>query len=812
VLERRLAHLSEDCRALLVVAAVIGREFNLEILRRVVGANLSRALTEDQVLELLTEAAAARLLTPVPHAIGRYSFSHALIRETLYEALPLSQCAQVHEHIGETLENLYGIHPDPHLTELAHRFFLAAQGGGNRDKAIDYARRAGERAMTLLAYEEAAGHYARALQVLGMQNTEEEQRCELLLALGEAWRKAADLLHAREAFQRAAESARALKGQLGEHQVAPLLARAALGMATGFAGVTVTAGTVDSFVVGLLEEALHSFAEEDSELKARVLGRLAVELYWSGATERRTDLCRQAVAMARRVGDAAALAYTLNAKRIALWGPEKIEERLRDAAEVVQLAEQIGDREMALRGQSGHITDLIELGDFQAADHALAGYARQAEDLRQPFYLWLLTAWKAMRAGLEGRFTEAEGLARQALAIGQKAHDSDAVQYFTAQIIAFRGGRGLRETETPAKGFVEQYLSLPAWRCGLALIYADTNRKTDARREFEYFAMHDFANLPRDREWLGALASLAQVCAFLGDAQRAALLYERLLPHAKRYIVVGPAIVCLGSAARFLGLLAMTMGRWDDAQAHFEDALQGNTRIGAHPLVAWTQVMYARMLVTRAQAGASPTSTEQDVKYARHLLAQALTIVRELGMDDLEQRVCILKSQVSGFKFQVQEEAGPRKLEASPLSSQASSLKPQILRTPPSELRTHLFPLSTLTSFVTRVTTGLLLFRESCAVSKMPMGCIIWRTSCAIRIENVMCSRWWLRRRRTGIRANSLRMTHGRQDPAIRVRSSTLRLGRLTNGDWKIYVRNWKKHKNSTTHTAPTVCAKKSKL
>jgi tetratricopeptide (TPR) repeat protein len=579
-----------------------------------------------------------------------------LIRETLYETLPLSRCVQVHEHIGATLEDLYGIYPDPHLAELAHHFFLAAPGGNNRDKAIDYARRAGERAMTLLAYEEAAGHYERALQVLEGQSTEEEQRCELLLASGEAWRKAGDLPQAREAFQRAADSARALKGRLGEQQVAPLLARAALGMTTGFAGVTVRAGTVDSFVVGLLEEALHSFAEEDSELKARVLGRLAMELYWSDATERRTELCRQAVAMARRSGDAATLAYTLNARRLALWGPEKIAERLGDAAEVVQLAEQIGDRELALRGQSAYITDLIELGDFQAADRALASYAQQAEDLRQPFYLWLLTAWKAMRAGLEGRFSEAEELARRALAIAQKAHDSDAVQYFTAQIIAFRGGRGLRETEAPAKDFVEQYVSIPAWRCGLALIYADTNRKPDAQREFEYFAAPDFTNLPRDRDWLGALASLSQVCAFLGDAPRAAMLYQLLLPYAEHYIVVGPAIVCVGSVARFLGLLAMTMGRWDDAQAHFEAALQDNTRIGAHPLVAWTQLMYARMLLARAQAGASPASIEQDVKEAQRALAQALTITQELGMDDLARRVRMLQSRVPGFKFQVQSQ------------------------------------------------------------------------------------------------------------------------------------------------------------
>jgi hypothetical protein len=273
--------------------------------------------------------------------------------------------------------------------------------------------------------------------------------------------------------------------------------------------------------------------------------------------------------MARRVGDAAALAYALNARHVVLWGPENVAHRLHDAAEVIQLAKAIDDQEMALRGHIWRITDLVELGDLQAADEESAVYAQRAEHLKQPFYLWFLTVWKAIRAGMEGRFDEAERLAHQALTIGQRAHDLDAAQCFTAQILAFRGGRGLKDIEASTRELVEQYRTIPAWRSALALIYADAGLKTEARQEFEYFAAHDFANLRRDREWLGAIANLSQVCAFLRDAQRAATLYQLLLPYADRYIVVGPALVCLGSADRFLGLLATTMKRWEEAQEHF---------------------------------------------------------------------------------------------------------------------------------------------------------------------------------------------------------------------------------------------------
>jgi predicted ATPase len=159
------------------------------------------------MLEVLDEALAARLIVAVPQSIGRYSFSHALVRETLYEALCTTQRVRLHRRIGEALEHLFGVNLEPHLAELAYHFFQAVPGG-EVDKAITYAVQAGERATALLAYEEAVGHYERALQVLELKGPDEVQRCELLLALGDVQRKASNITAARATFQRAAELAR----------------------------------------------------------------------------------------------------------------------------------------------------------------------------------------------------------------------------------------------------------------------------------------------------------------------------------------------------------------------------------------------------------------------------------------------------------------------------------------------------------------------------------------------------------------------------------------------------------------------------
>src|SRR5947208_1920321 len=162
VVGRRLDHLSEECNRVLTIGSVIGREFGLRLLEKV------SELKGDRLLEALEEAMGARVIAELPRSIDQYWFSHALIRETLYEELSTTRRVRLHRQIGEALEELYGNNPEPHLGELAHHFCEGAPGGGV-DKAVDYARRAGDRAQSLLAYEEAAAHYERGLQALEVQ-------------------------------------------------------------------------------------------------------------------------------------------------------------------------------------------------------------------------------------------------------------------------------------------------------------------------------------------------------------------------------------------------------------------------------------------------------------------------------------------------------------------------------------------------------------------------------------------------------------------------------------------------------------------
>ena len=180
VIGRRLSTLSTDCNALLTTAAVMGREFDFPVPAHVA------ELSEDAVLECIEQAEDARIIEEMPESIGRYRFSHALIRETLYEELRTTRRLRVHRRIATVIEERNADRLEPYLAELAYHFCEAATGG-DVDKAIGYAVQAAERATELLAHEEAANHYERALLALEAAETMDEvRRCELLVALGQA--------------------------------------------------------------------------------------------------------------------------------------------------------------------------------------------------------------------------------------------------------------------------------------------------------------------------------------------------------------------------------------------------------------------------------------------------------------------------------------------------------------------------------------------------------------------------------------------------------------------------------------------------
>jgi DNA-binding CsgD family transcriptional regulator len=620
VIAGRLARLSGEANRLLAYSSVLGRDVSLKKVASVTDRD------DIDVLDLLEEAVASHVLREAPEG---YAFAHPLIRETLYRGLTGTRRRLLHRRTAEALEALYGADVEPHqLVELAHHFFQAAAKGEDVDKAIAYATRAAERALELVAWEEAARLYQMALQALALEREPNlEERCELLLALGEAQNAAGDASRGRETFEAAAGLARQLRSP-------QILARAALGRG-GLAWTSFVAS--DEYEVGLLEEALAMVDPVNSRLYAILSSRLAIELCWS-SVERSAPLTEQALHAARRQEDPAILSYALIARHLGAWTPDNVDERLDVATEAIRLAERAGNfRELAFRdcgfeARYWRTMDLIELGDLKAARVAMGELEARARELPIATSLWFTKCAEAGMSIFQGRFDEGETLAREAFAIGQRATiQQAAVMVFTVQMLALpKNQEAFANVQTAAGGTVwsDSPTSL-AWRSAGALRYASDGQYVEARREFERLAAHDFADIPRDYLWLVSIGNLSEVCAYLGDTRRASKLYEVLLPHAHKNVVIA-CFLFTGSVARRLGLLATSMHRWEEAQRHFEDSLERNRRTGARPDVVWTQHDYAKMLLARRGPG--------DRKKAYALLKEALEAAQEMGMKSLEER------------------------------------------------------------------------------------------------------------------------------------------------------------------------------
>jgi eukaryotic-like serine/threonine-protein kinase len=605
VVGRRLDRLSDTTNHALRVAAVIGREFEEQVVLRVAD------LSPEQLMQAAREAIAERLVTDLGD--GRYSFAHALVRDTLYEELTPAKRSALHERAGLAIEQICGENVDERLGELAHHFLEAAPRG-DLAKAIDFAQRAGAQDMEQLAYEDAVDVYGRALEVLElMEEPDEALRCRLLLNLGGAEVKSARVADARAAFEQAAESARRLDDTDG-------LVGAAIGIA-----LISDAGRLDEQLLALLDEALERIGPERSARRAALLSAKSAELYWVDNDVRASEeLVDEAIEIAREIDSSSSLAAALTRKIFIPAGPDAPRDRLAIADELVELGEGSGDREAVVRGHAYRLWSFLELGDIPAVDRELELYARLADELRMPEHTWHTFALRGMRALLDGDMDEAERLALEARRAGDRAEQPLAQQYYGIQMIQIRSMQGRAGELLPAvRDLAERFPGIPAWRGGLVTLAARSGDVELARRGLDRFAADDFGALPKDVNWCAAMSLLGEAIALIGAEEYADSVYEQLLPYEGLVVVVARAAACNGPVDRVLGLLAQAMGRLDDAERHLGNAVEIATRMNDRPGMAVCGLALAEMLLQRDR--------DDDRELALELLSTVLGTAREMG-------------------------------------------------------------------------------------------------------------------------------------------------------------------------------------
>jgi DNA-binding CsgD family transcriptional regulator/tetratricopeptide (TPR) repeat protein len=615
VIGARLNRLTPPCVQALQCAAVIGREFRFDVLR----VALEGQAHHDSPA-MLDEARAASLIAEFGEP-GQYQFAHALVRDVLYDELPAAQRAQLHLRVGRAFESLHAGDLTPCLSALAHHHH-AAGAAGEPAKAIEFAVRAAERASAMQAHEEAARHYLRAIAALAPVAAQDALRCRLLLGLGRAQNSAGASAVALSTFADAATCAR----RIGD---VSLLAQAAI----GFGDSQWRLGSEGSKAVALIREALTQAPPPQDRERCALLTALCQALLFSDQPDAAEQAFREAVALARDIGEPPILFRALCAILPGRWYPDRLALRIAVAREAIELVKHAGKLEWLTPYLSGwHTGDLMESGDTVGASATARAHLLTGEAMREPFNEAVALAALAMIATHEGRFVEAEPLAMQALRCGTRFDRANAAGIFGVQMFTLRRHQGrLGELAPVLRQFLDREAPGAAWRPGLAVLHCELGDLDAARSNFEALAAADFGTLPRDAIRIASLAYLAEVCVALDDRPRAAVLFDLLLPYAGRNIVFGAHTASLGSADRLLGLLAMTMAQWDRAEQHLERAIAFDERTGGRPWLARSRVGMATLLLRRTSPGPGDTERER----ARALLVAARDDARLLGMDSV---------------------------------------------------------------------------------------------------------------------------------------------------------------------------------
>jgi class 3 adenylate cyclase/tetratricopeptide (TPR) repeat protein/type II secretory pathway predicted ATPase ExeA len=604
VIGRRLSRLDPATNDLLSAAAVVGREFDLGLLTAITGGD------QDAVLDAIESAERAGLVVGSSRP-GTYRFAHALVSSTLYDELPTSRRLRWHRTVAHALAER--TEEGERLPELARHFSEAAPLG-EMDQAVHWCRLAGDAAQRELAFEEAAAHYERALLALELvEQPDPQTTCDLLMGAGDALGKIADP-RAADLLRRAADLARTMGDQRRLADIAITWAR----------HTPSDPSRDDQPLIDLLEQVLDGIDEVEVSRRALLHAMLASALYWSGQADRRRDLAKEARRLADASGDRHVLAEVLGRQMTALdpTDPDGVQISIADTTEMLRVAEELDDPVLRCRAHLTLTQGCVAVGDRTEAERHIDAAEQLTARLRLPELTLRCMNLRAAMVLLSGRLAETEELIGEIAAFGE----ATGLPYLPYQAglqfrIAYERGT-LAELIPLFEPMVEAQPAVTLWRTGLISCHLQADQPDQARLHLRALAADDFAMVERDNSWVVTMAAAARIAGVLGELDIAEAAVEQAMLHVGELAFTGTSVE--QPVAMSVACALAALGRWDEAEELFGQAVDLCERADAPTFLAATRMHWATALLQRDGPG--------DRERGRELAQAALATAEELGL------------------------------------------------------------------------------------------------------------------------------------------------------------------------------------
>ena len=574
VLRQRLARLPEQARGVLRLAAVVGRDVGVDVLVQVAD------ISEDEVLEGLEAGLLAGLLEEP--ADGRVRFTHALVRDTLYDDLPRLRRSRLHARVLAGLREVA-----PHdVTALAHHAF-ASLTPSTAELASEYAATAAARAEVVTAYGEAAKLWRQAIAATEARPAPDLRRVgELLTRLVPAAAYAGDSLGARAARSRALELAQGLGDDELELRVltcwnAPVV------------WTTREMCLFDEPYNDALRAALER--EQRPDVRCLLLGNLVLELDMEDFAELLATSA-EALALARAVGDDELLCFALGARHHAVANPDCTEELEAVGRELLAVATRIGHLGWQMVGHHILSKSAWDRVDLDAAEAHVQAALAVASGGQLAHMLGVVSLWSVVRGLLDGRLDDAWATLHEVHGRMRDAGGANADPLL--MIGKFAIGYAAGDTSASIDDLTMLHGIVGDGSADvLARALVDADRLAEAR-----LVWRPGSPVARDACWSAFTAFRSDVAIRLGDRRVAQQCYDELLPYAGSWAGLATAALVFAPVSLTLGELATFLGDDAAAERHFADSLRLCARLRADHWAARTRAAAAAARAVHATA------------------------------------------------------------------------------------------------------------------------------------------------------------------------------------------------------------------